>query len=96
MQPASTSNPSALAVIEGARSVGIPTFDNQNGRLMESARGSSIIDLRVRAGRRQSIFRSYVFPILDEPNLSPRAGLLYELVSQALRKLPISKPETRN
>src|SRR4029077_15080606 len=42
VQPASTSNPSALAVIEGARSVGIPTFDNQNGRLMESARGSSI------------------------------------------------------
>jgi len=76
VQPASTSNPSALAVIEGARSVGIPTFDNQNGRLMESARGSSIIDLRVRAGRRQSVFRSYVFPILDGPNLTVLTGAL--------------------
>jgi len=69
VQPGSTSD-SALAVLEGARSVGIPTFENQNGRLMESAGGASIIDLRVREGKRQSIFQSYVFPIMDEPNLT--------------------------
>jgi choline dehydrogenase len=70
VQPGAPSNPQALAVLEGARSVGIPTFENQNGRLMESAGGASIIDLRVRDGKRQSVFRSYVFPIMDKPNLT--------------------------
>jgi choline dehydrogenase len=46
--------------------VGIPTFENQNGRMMESAGGASIIDVRARHGYRQSVFRSYVFPYLDQ------------------------------
>ena len=70
MQPGPTSSPQALAVLEGARSLGIPTFENQNGRLMESDAGASIIDLRVREGKRQSVFRSYVLPIMDKPNLT--------------------------
>jgi len=71
VQPGTPSNQQqALAVLEGARSVGIPTYENQNGRLMESAGGASIIDLRVRDGKRQSVFRSYVFPIMDKPNLT--------------------------
>ena len=70
VQPGPTSSPAALAVLEGARSVGIPTYENQNGRLMESAGGASIIDLRVREGKRQSVFQSYVFPIMDKPNLT--------------------------
>ena len=70
VQPGPTSSPQALAVLEGARSVGIPTYENQNGRLMESEGGASIIDLRVREGKRQSVFRSYVFPIMDKPNLT--------------------------
>jgi choline dehydrogenase len=70
VQPGPTSSPQALAVLEGARSVGIPTYENQNGRLMESAGGASIIDLRVREGKRQSVFRSYVLPIMDKPNLT--------------------------
>ena len=70
VQPGPTSSPAALAVLEGARNVGIPTYENQNGRLMESAGGASIIDLRVREGKRQSVFQSYVFPIMDKPNLT--------------------------
>jgi len=70
VQPGSPSSPQALAVLEGARSFGIPTYENQNGRLMESASGASIIDLRVRNGKRQSVFRSYAFPIMDKPNLT--------------------------
>jgi hypothetical protein len=31
----SLTGPTAGAPIEGARSVGIPTFENQNGRMME-------------------------------------------------------------
>jgi choline dehydrogenase len=62
--------------LEGARSVGIPTFENQNGRMMEGAGGASIFDLRVRDGYRQSAFRSYVFPYMDRPNLTVLTGAL--------------------
>jgi choline dehydrogenase len=61
---------SALAMLEGTRSVGIPTFENQNGRMMEGAGGCSILDLRVRDGKRESVFRSYTFPYMDRPNLT--------------------------
>jgi choline dehydrogenase len=63
-------NPIAPAMVEGARWVGIPTFQNQNGRMMESEGGASIIDLRARDGKRQSVFRSYVFPYMDRRNLT--------------------------
>lgn len=62
VQPAPDPNPIAPAMLEGARSVGIPTFENQNGRMMEGAGGSSILDVRLRDGKRQSVFRSYTFP----------------------------------
>jgi len=57
-------------MLEGTRSVGIPAFENQNGRMMESAGGSSIVDVRFRDGKRQSVFRSYTFPYMDRPNLT--------------------------
>ena len=70
VQPAPDPNPIAPAMLEGARSVGIPTFENQNGRMMEGAGGAAILDLRVRAGKRQSVFRSYTLPYMDRPNLT--------------------------
>jgi choline dehydrogenase len=59
--PAPEPNPIAPAILEGARSVGIATFENQNGRMMETKSGASIIDVRVRGGKRLSVFRSYTF-----------------------------------
>jgi len=70
VQPAPDPNPIAPAMLEGARSVGIPTFENQNGRMMEGASGCSIMDVRIRDGKRQSVFRSYTFPYMDRPNLT--------------------------
>jgi choline dehydrogenase len=70
VQPAPDPSPVAPAMLEAARSVGIPTFENQNGRMMEGEGGASIIDMRVRDGKRQSVFRSYVFPYMDRPNLT--------------------------
>jgi choline dehydrogenase len=66
-------------MFEGTRSVGIPTFENQNGRMMESAGGCSIRDFRNRNGKRQSVFRSYTFPYMDRPNLTV---LTHALVTQ--------------
>jgi choline dehydrogenase len=81
VQPAPDPNPVAPAALEGARSVGIPTFENQNGRMMEGAGGASIFDLRVRDGCRQSVFRSYVFPYMDRPNLTVLTGALVTRVT---------------
>jgi len=55
---------------EGIRSAGIPIFENQNGRMMQADSGASIPDMRIREGKRQSVFRSYVFPYMDRPNLT--------------------------
>ena len=70
VQPAPDPNPIAPAMVEGARSVGLPTFENHNGRMMEGDGGASILDLRVRDGQRLSAFRSYTFPRMDQPNLT--------------------------
>jgi choline dehydrogenase len=76
VEPAPDPNPIAPAMVEGARSVGIPTFENQNGRMMEGAGGASIFDIRAREGIRQSVFRSYVSPIWHRPNLTVLTGAL--------------------
>jgi choline dehydrogenase len=70
VQSAPDPNPIAPAMVEAARSIGIPTFDSNNGRLMEGDGGASICDLRVRDGKRLSVFRTYAFPYMDRPNLT--------------------------
>jgi choline dehydrogenase len=81
VQPAPDPNPIAPAMVEGARSVGIPTFENQNGRMMEGNGGASIHDLRLRDGKRHSVFRSYTFPYMDRPNLTVCTQALVTRVS---------------
>ena len=70
VQPAPGPNPIAPAMVEAARSVGLPSFENQNGRMMEGDGGASIVDLNIQDGRRRSIFRAYTFPHMDRPNLT--------------------------
>jgi choline dehydrogenase len=70
VQPAPNPNWIAPALLEGARSVGIPSFENPNGRMMEHGCGSPITDIRSRGGKRLSVFRSYAFPYMDRPNLT--------------------------
>jgi len=70
VQSAADPNPIAPAMVEGARSIGMPTFDSNNGRLMEDGGGASIIDVCARDGMRLSVFRTYVFPCMDRPNLT--------------------------
>jgi choline dehydrogenase len=70
VQPKPASSPVAGALFDGICSVGIPIFENQNGRMMEADGGASVPDMRIRDGKRQSVFRSYVFPYIDRPNLT--------------------------
>ncbi len=74
VEPAPDPNPIAPAMLESARSVGIPTFESNNGRMMEGAGGASIMDLRARAGYRQSVFIAYVQPLRKQTNLTVLTG----------------------
>jgi choline dehydrogenase len=82
VQPARNPHPLAAATVQAARSAGIPTFENPNGRMMEAEAGASIADLRVRDDRtRESVFRSYTYPYMDRPNLTV---LTHALVTRLL------------
>jgi len=70
VQPSPDPHPIAPATLEAARSLGLPTFDSPNGRMMEGDGGCSIMDLLIRDGRRRSVFRAYTFPYMDRPNLT--------------------------
>jgi choline dehydrogenase len=62
--------PIGSAMCASALSMGIPTFENLNGRMIEGEGGCSASEFRIRDGRRLSIFRSYTFPYMDRSNLT--------------------------
>jgi choline dehydrogenase len=64
----------SLALLEGAESVGLQRFPNANGQMMEAAGGCAMVDETVRNGRRLSIFRSYVYPLMTQPNITVLTG----------------------
>src|SRR5215471_14490034 len=70
VQPLQDPNPAAPALFDGIRSLGIETFEKQNGRIMEADGGASVADVCMRNGKRQSVFRSYVFRRMHQPNLT--------------------------
>ena len=70
VQPAPSPSPIAHAMLEAARELDIPVFDHPNGRMMEEAGGAAITDMLVRNGQRHSLYRAYVHPWLDRPNLT--------------------------
>ena len=72
--PAPDPNPLAAAIVNGARSLGIPSYPSNNSAMMVADGGASLIDLRVRNGVRQSTFRTYVHPFLDRSNLTVLTG----------------------
>ena len=69
-------HPVAIAAIEGARTVGIPTYDSVNGVMMENWGGAALTDINVRAGIRNSVFRSYLHPYVGRPNVTVATGTL--------------------
>lgn len=76
VQPAADPHPFAHALLEGSASLGFERFPNANGRMMESAGGCALVDETVRDGKRQSIFRSYLYPLMAQPNIKVLTGAL--------------------
>jgi choline dehydrogenase len=76
VQPAADPHPFSVALLEGAESLGLQRFPNSNGEMMEGAGGCALVDETVLNGERQSIFRSYLYPIMDQPNITVLTGAL--------------------
>ncbi|WP_043363227.1 GMC family oxidoreductase [Belnapia sp. F-4-1] len=80
VQPAPDPSPIACAMLDAASEIGIPTFEHPNGRMMEGDGGAAISDILVRNGRRHSLYRAYLHPWLDRPNLTVLTGALLRRV----------------
>jgi choline dehydrogenase len=57
VQPAPDPHPLAAAMLDAFAAAGVPTFDDQNGVMMEGDGGGAISNVCVRDGQRQSVFR---------------------------------------
>lgn len=70
IEPPAAPQPLALATLDAASRLGIPRFDSPNGEMMEGPGGVALADLRIRRGRRESMYDSYILPRLHCPNLT--------------------------
>lgn len=74
VQPAPNPFPFSERLMVAAESMGLKRFPNANGRMMETPGGCALVDETVRDKKRQSIFRSYVYPRMAQPNLTVLTG----------------------
>jgi choline dehydrogenase len=74
VQPSPDPGPAAVAMLDAAKEIGIPTFASPNGEMMEGDGGCAFTDVLIRNGRRHSIFRAFTYPFLDRPNLTLLTG----------------------
>jgi choline dehydrogenase len=70
VQPAPDPSPLGAALLEAFAAAGIPVFADQNGAMMEGGGGAAITNVCVEGGQRRSVFRAYVHPYMDRPNLT--------------------------
>jgi choline dehydrogenase len=73
-------HPVALALVDGARELGVAAIDDANGADNE---GAALADFNIAAGSRWSSARGYLWPVLDRANLtvladSPAIGLSFD------------------
>ncbi|QRR32466.1 GMC family oxidoreductase N-terminal domain-containing protein [Hydrogenophaga sp. YM1] len=69
-QPANNPHPLAPAMLNACRSLGMPVLDDLNGRREEGAGGFALMNQIIRDGQRQSMARSYLYPVLAQKNVT--------------------------
>jgi choline dehydrogenase len=69
-QPANNPHPMAPAMLQACKALGYPILDDQNGRREEGGGGFALMNQIIKDGRRQSMARSYLYPVLSLPNLT--------------------------
>ena len=69
-QPAKDPHPVAPAMLAACRALGYPVLNDLNGAREESGTGFALMNQIIRDGRRQSMARSYLYPVLSRPNVT--------------------------
>jgi choline dehydrogenase len=69
-QPAHDPHPLAPAMLKACKALGYPVFEDQNGKREEGGIGFALMNQIIRDGRRQSMARSYLYPVLSRPNVT--------------------------
>ncbi|HEX5082842.1 MAG TPA: GMC family oxidoreductase N-terminal domain-containing protein, partial [Blastocatellia bacterium] len=74
VQAAPDPSPIATAFLKAVESLGHPVFEDQNGVLQEKHGGAAYTNVRIRDGRRLNTAASYLYPVMDQPNLTILTG----------------------
>ncbi len=69
-QPAADPHPMAPAMLEACRTLGLPVLGDLNGAREEGSGGFALMNQIIRDGRRQSMARSYLYPVLSRKNVT--------------------------
>ncbi len=69
-QPAANPHPLAPAMLAACRSLNLPVLDDQNGAREEASAGFALMNQIIRDGRRQSMARAYLYPVLSRKNVT--------------------------
>jgi choline dehydrogenase len=83
VQPFDHPDAFSLAMLDAADSVGLKRFPNSGGQMMKAEGGGAVVDNIISNGKRQSAYRSYVYPRLLQSNLTVltsalTTGILFE------------------
>jgi choline dehydrogenase len=84
VQTAQDPNPLAHAMVAGAASSGIPSFEDHNGEMMEGPGGAALANLIVRDGRRRNMPAGYLTSV--RPNLTVHTNAVVHRVTIAGKK----------
>jgi choline dehydrogenase len=76
VQPVDDPDSFSLAVLDAADSSGLKRFQNSGGQMMKEDGGCAVVDNIINDGKRQSAYRSYVYPRLQQSNLTVLTGAL--------------------
>lgn len=80
VEPIPDPQPCAVATIEAAKSLGLPAYDSPNGAMMEGPGGAAMLEVLTKDGRRQSIYRAYVVPVLGRVDLTVLTGAVVQRI----------------
>jgi choline dehydrogenase len=76
VQPVESPDSFSLAMLDAADSCGIRRFPNSGGEMMRADGGCAVVDNIIHGGKRQSVYRSYIYPRLQQPNVTVLTGAL--------------------
>lgn len=69
-QPAANPHPAAPALLAACREMGLPVLDDLNGAREEGGGGFALMNQIIRDGRRHSMARAYLYPVLARKNVT--------------------------